>query len=47
MGLIGAVSPVFRLFSQLYECLPVAVKLLIVGTVGIFLLVGLFKLLGE
>lgn len=42
MGLIGAVSNVFSVFRGLYDCLPLAVKLLIVGTLGLFLLFGLF-----
>lgn len=43
MGLIWAVHEVFNFFSSFYSCLPVAIKLLIVGTFGLFLLVGLFQ----
>lgn len=44
MGLIGAVSSAFDALRQVYECLPVAVRLLLVGTAGVFLLFGIFKL---
>lgn len=45
MGLIGAVSNVFLVFRTLYDCLPIAVKLLILGTFGLFLLFGIFHTL--
>lgn len=44
MGLIGAVSTAFDALRQVYECLPVAVRLLLLGTAGVFLLFGIFKL---
>lgn len=46
MGLIGAVSDVFSFFTSIYDCLPTAVKMLLVATLGLFFLFGLFRFLG-
>lgn len=43
MGLIWAVHDVFNFFYSFYSCLPVAVQLLIVGSFGLFLLIGIFQ----
>lgn len=44
MGLIGAVSTAFDALRQIYDCLPTAVRLLLLGSVGVFVLFGVFKL---
>ncbi len=46
MGLIGAVSEVFSFFTSIYNFMPTAVKILLVATLGLFLLFGLFRFLG-
>lgn len=43
MGLILEVNGVFLFLSALYYTLPIAVQLLIMGTFGTFLLLGLFQ----
>lgn len=45
MGLIGACAGAFSAFSAFFDCLPVAVRLCIYASVGIFLLVGVLRLL--
>lgn len=44
MGLIGAVSDVFLLFSRFFGCLPVAVRLLIIGVFGLSAFFGFLSL---
>ena len=43
MGLIAETAGVFAFLSGLFYALPIAVQLLIVGTFGTFLLLGLMQ----
>lgn len=43
MGLIAETAGVFAFLSGIFASLPVAVKLLIYGTFGTFLLLGLLQ----
>lgn len=43
-GLTGAVSFAFDALRQLYECLPTAFQLLIMGAAGIAILFGILRL---
>lgn len=40
MGLVAAVSDVFSLFSRFFGCLPVAIRLLIIGVFGLAVFFG-------
>lgn len=43
MGLIAETAGVFAFLSALFYSLPVAIQILIVGTFGTFLLLGLLQ----
>jgi hypothetical protein len=43
MGLILEVQVVFQLLGAFYYMLPIAIQLLIMGTFGTLLLLGLFQ----
>lgn len=47
MGLIGACSKAFDALGDLFDCLPVAIRICIYAAVGLFFLFGLFKLFLE
>lgn len=43
MGLIGATSEVFDFFHSVYDLLPVAVRLLIVGVFGSVVFISILR----
>lgn len=43
MGLIAETAGVFSFLSSCFDALPIAVKILIIGTFGTFLLLGLMQ----
>lgn len=45
MGLIGACAGAFSAFAQFFDCLPVAIRICIYAAAGLFLLVGVLRLL--
>lgn len=46
-GLISACSHGFEVLGDIFNALPIAVRLCVYACVGLFLLVGFFKLLSD
>lgn len=47
MGLIGATQEVFSFFSSLFELFPNAVRMLVLGVFGIFVLLAIINNIGR